>query len=119
MARSVKVVLYDHRRNPLRATSPPWDAVSRTRRMTGWNPTTASINSLVASNLATLVRRSRDLVRRSPWAADGIDSFVANLVGNGIVPRPRVDEGEDDLRRELMEAWEDFVEECAVFPLGA
>lgn len=111
-------LLVDPHGRPLRATawneySPGWDPNSRGRRTAAWTVPHTSINSLITDNMGTLVPRTRDTVRRNGWADAGVRSWAASLVGNGIVPRP-VMRGEDEaeLREQIVEAWEDFVDEC-------
>jgi len=64
-----------------------YEAAANTRRTTGWWPVTSDINTLVFRNLDTLRSRSRDMVRRNPWAANALDAFVGNSIGTGIKPQ--------------------------------
>ena len=41
-------------------------------------PATGDINTLVFRNAETLRSRSRDMVRRNPWASNALDAFVGN-----------------------------------------
>ena len=72
---------------PRRRAAADYEAAAATRRTTGWLPTTSDINTLVFRNLDTLRARSRDMVRRNPWAANALDAFVANAIGTGIKPQ--------------------------------
>ena len=72
---------------PRRRAAADYEAGAATRRTTGWLPTTSDINTLVFRNLDTLRARSRDMVRRNPWAANALDAFVANAIGTGIKPQ--------------------------------
>ncbi len=69
-----------------RATA-DYEAAASTRRTTGWTPATGDINTLVFRNLDALRSRSRDMVRRNPWATNALDAFVANCIGTGIKPQ--------------------------------
>lgn len=107
------IVLFDQHHRPFNAsaTVTAWKgARADARRTRSWAVTDAGINALLAGDVAELRRRQRDIVRKNAWAENGSDMFVANAVGNGIVPRPLTED--DNLRRELMEAWEEFVETC-------
>ena len=64
-----------------------YEAVSTSRRTTGWTPPTSDINTLVFRSAETLRSRSRDMVRRNPWATNALDAFVANCIGTGIKPQ--------------------------------
>jgi capsid protein len=64
-----------------------YEAAATTRRTAGWTPPTSDINTLVFRNSDTLRSRSRDMVRRNPWAANALDSFVGNAIGTGIKPQ--------------------------------
>ena len=70
-----------------RRAAADYEAAAATRRTTGWLPATSDINTLVFRNLDTLRARSRDMVRRNPWAANALDAFVANAIGTGIKPQ--------------------------------
>jgi lambda family phage portal protein len=79
--------------NRLRAALPKfragadYEAASSTRRTTGWTPPTSDINTLVFRSSEMLRSRSRDMVRRNPWASNALDAFVANCIGTGIKPQ--------------------------------
>lgn len=107
------VVLFDASERPFNATASvaAWRGGAADSRLTrSWAVTEATINALLAGDVAELRRRSRDVYRKNAWAQGAADAYTANAVGNGIVPRPLTED--DELRRELMEAWEDFVGEC-------
>lgn len=110
MARRRPIFLYDARGNPFNATAAAWDAAGQGRRARGWAPTTSSINALLGGDVETLRRRTRDAVRKNGWAESGLGSYVSNTVGNGIVPRSMAPD--EEFRAELMEAWNEFVDEA-------
>ncbi|MCC6366350.1 MAG: phage portal protein [Bryobacterales bacterium] len=64
-----------------------YEAAANTRRTTGWSPVMSDINTLVFRNADTLRSRSRDMVRRNPWATNALDAFVGNCIGTGIKPQ--------------------------------
>jgi lambda family phage portal protein len=72
---------------PRRRAATDYEAAATTRRTTGWLPATGDINTLIFRNLDTLRARSRDMVRRNPWAANALDAFVGNAIGTGIKPQ--------------------------------
>jgi lambda family phage portal protein len=79
--------------NRLRAALPrfraasDYEAAAATRRTTGWAPSTGDINTLVFQSVDTLRSRSRDMVRRNPWATNALDAFIGNCIGTGIKPQ--------------------------------
>ena len=64
-----------------------YEAAAATRRTTGWTPATSDINTLIFRSADTLRSRSRDMVRRNPWATNALDAFVGNCIGTGIKPQ--------------------------------
>ena len=105
------VILYDAKDRPFNATAASgWDAAGVGRRAKHWTPTSLGINQLLSGNVDMLRRRSRDVTRRNAWAQNGLDVFVANAVGNGIRPKPNTED--DEFRREVLEAWDEWVEEA-------
>lgn len=55
---------------------------SRVWRAGSWGP-----NSAISYALDDLRRKSRDQVRKSPYAATAVDKLVSNIVGTGIIPK--------------------------------
>lgn len=107
-----RVVLYTPEGQPFDATATvnAWTGAGNSRRTRGWMVSDSAINTFLAGDVADMRRRSHDAARKVPWAVTAAESYVANAIGNGIVPRPLIED--DDLRRTVVEAWEDFVEEC-------
>src|SRR5512139_2357607 len=64
-----------------------YEAAAATRRTTAWSPVASDINTLVFRSADTLRSRSRDMVRRNPWATNALDAFVGNCIGTGIKPQ--------------------------------
>jgi capsid protein len=54
--------------------------------------------------------KSRDLVRRNPWANNAIEAFVANAVGTGIKPQSLAKD--ETFRATVQELFRDWVEEA-------
>lgn len=66
--------------------STAYEPASQTRRTQNWHPTSASINAILFSELNSIIHRSRDIVRKNPYAASGVEALVSNIVGSGINP---------------------------------
>lgn len=103
-------MLYGPDGSPIRLRGTAWDSSSAGRRALNWGVTTGSINALLSGDVVTLRERSRDEIRRNPWAAKAAESFVANAVGTGIRPKPQTQD--ETFRAELIEAWREFVDEA-------
>lgn len=111
MSRRRKVLLYDASGKPIRLAT-GWDATSKATRASYWNATSQSVNALLAGEGSTLRDRSRNEFRRNPWASRASAARVANLVGDGIRPKPDTDD--KDFRREIVDAWKEWIDECDV-----
>ena len=83
--------------------TPAFDAAGTGRRTTGWTPSAASINAILFGSAETLRARSRDMVRKNPWASNAIGKFTANAVGTGI--KPRSTHPDPEARKAINEAW--------------
>jgi hypothetical protein len=85
------------------AIATAWPPPKRDRLTEDWTPQSLSPTSIhrVDSNL--LLRRARDLVENNPYAKSGVESYVANVVGCGITPKPLLDSA--DQRRQWVDAW--------------
>lgn len=76
---------------------------SRAWRVGGWGPNTA-----INYALDELRRKSRDQVRKNPYAAAASDKLVSNIIGTGIAPKSRApDEAFRKAVAELFLAWTD------------
>jgi len=109
------MAIVDYLRNVGRAikgTSPRADhpGASTGRRMALWMPGNQSVNAMIAGSGETLVNRSRDIVRRNAWASEIKEEWVANAVGDGILPEFL--HQADNVRRILEEGWKRFADEC-------
>ena len=111
MAHRRKSLIVDAYGRPLHLAA-GWDASSRGTRATHWRTTDQSVNALLAGEGSILRQRSRDEFRRNPWASSASDTRVTSLVGNGIRPKP--DTEDEDFRREILEAWDEWIDECDV-----
>ncbi|MBN3003362.1 phage portal protein [Chromobacterium alkanivorans] len=61
-----------------------FEGAKRGRRTAGWNTPGTSANSEALISLAVLRNRSRALVRDNPWCKKALESWVGNVVGQGI-----------------------------------
>jgi lambda family phage portal protein len=102
-------VLYGADNKPLRIRAQGYDAAGAGRRARNWWPGADSINSVIQGNADVLRNRSRDMVRRNPWASAAKDRYVANIIGTGMVP---VSQAEDvALRKEIKSLWDEWCDE--------
>jgi lambda family phage portal protein len=70
-----------------RALSDGIEAGRMSRRLAGWVPSRAHVNTLIQSAGATTQSRARFLARNNGYAQNAVECFAANVVGAGIVPR--------------------------------
>lgn len=66
-----------------------WDAAGNGKRLTYWQTENSSINNLLGHSLEILRSRSRDMVRKNPYAANIIETLVTNAIGTGIKPQTK------------------------------
>lgn len=82
------------------------DAAGTGRRMRGWMPSSSGPNR-ANSGAPSIRNRARDS-GRNDWAGRAIPSrWAANLVGTGILARPKTKNAE--LKTRLTELWDDWV----------
>lgn len=90
-----------------------YDAAARSRHTSGWTTRGDSANAEFGINgydLDTIIWRSRDLVRNTPYAARAVSVLSAAIVGTGIVPRLATQD--KALKKAVREDWEDFSDNC-------
>ena len=56
------------------------------RRLKGFQPSRAHLNTLIAAAGADITARARWLIRNNGYAANAIESWAGNVVGAGIKP---------------------------------
>lgn len=88
-----------------------FDGAGTRRRLSAWQPTDQTINSIMAAQGELLRRRTRSAMRNNPYAAAAGDSFVGNLIGTGIKPSSLMKD-RPELREDLMELWADWCLQC-------
>ncbi|HEY4364453.1 MAG TPA: phage portal protein [Bryobacteraceae bacterium] len=89
------------------STATGYDAGGHGRRAFGWNASPLGPNTLLANNLPTLTRRSRDAVRNSAIARSAIDKFESNVIGSGIAPHFL--HPDEQIRTAIQTAWDRWV----------
>ncbi len=76
-----------------------YEGAATGRRLGNWTPGNDGANSLLFRDASLMRSRSRDLVRRNAWAANAVDSLVANMIGfrnqTPIYPWGPSDQGKD------------------------
>ena len=78
------------------------------RRSRAWRVGSYGPNTSIAYVLDELRRKSRDQVRKNPYAAFAVDRLVSNIVGTGITPKSTApDEGFRAAVTKLWLAWTD------------
>lgn len=83
-----------------------YEPTSGGRRMAGWRPTQANLNTLLAGSGDLLTAQARDLVRRNTWARNAVGAWSANVVGNGIGMEPQHPDPAE--RARLKKLWKRF-----------
>jgi lambda family phage portal protein len=80
------------------------------RRNTVWTPANPGAISAMLATGPELRSKSRDLVRRNPWAHVAIEAFVANAVGTGIKPQSLAED--ERFRSSVQTLWREWTEEA-------
>lgn len=75
------------------------------RRMSGWLPTQAHVNTLVSASGKTVLARTRFLARNNPYAAGAVDCFSGNLIGAGITPSWDLPDNLVEKKKEIQKTW--------------
>ena len=83
-----------------------YDAASYGRRMRGWVAPNSGPNTAI-DGMETIRNRVRDTVRNEWSGASGARIWVTNLIGTGIVPRPRTKDAA--LKARINDAWAAWV----------
>ena len=87
-----------------------YDAAGRGRTRRHWRAPEVGPNAALQFELAQLRNRSRDQVRQNVYASRASDAMVANLIGAGIKPLPKIEN--EALNRRIRNLWGDFVQEA-------
>ena len=85
-----------------------FDATSGQRRLKGFVTSRAHVNALIATSGPEMNARARWLVRNNGYAANAIESWAANTVGDGISPNSSIAQASrKDAVQRLWLAWTD------------
>ena len=85
-----------------------FDATSGQRRLKGFVTSRAHVNALIAASGPEMNARARWLVRNNGYAANAIESWAANTVGDGISPNSSIAQASrQDAVQRLWLAWTD------------
>ena len=85
-----------------------FDATSGQRRLKGFVTSRAHVNALIAASGPEMNARARWLVRNNGYAANAIESWAANTVGDGISPNSSIAQApRKDAVQRLWLAWTD------------
>ena len=85
-----------------------FDATSGQRRLKGFTTSRAHVNALIVASGPEMNARARWLVRNNGYAANAIESWAANTVGDGISPNSSIAQASrKDAVQGLWLAWTD------------
>ena len=87
-----------------------YEGAATGRRLASWQPGEEGANALLFRDASLMRSRSRDLVRRNTWAANALDSLVANLIGTGI--KPQSTHPDPVLKEQIQSLWLDWTKEA-------
>ena len=80
------------------------------RRLKGFQPSRAHLNTLIAAAGPDITARARWLVRNNGYAANAIESWAGNVVGAGIKPSSLIADAE--LKAGVQKLWLDWTDEA-------
>ena len=80
------------------------------RRLKGFQPTRAHLNTLIAAAGPDITARARWLVRNNGYAANAIESWAGNVVGAGIKPSSLIQD--PALKVAVQQLWLDWTDEA-------
>jgi hypothetical protein len=103
-------ILDNHgRRIPVSQFMSAYESAGTGRHLFNWGTSSMGPNSAIFGSLNSIRSRSRNLVMNTPQASGAIDSFVSNMIGQGITPSWQIDDR--DLKEQIQELWVDWVKE--------
>ena len=86
-----------------------FEAGQASRRLRHFQPSRAHFNTLIAAAGADITARARWLVRNNGYAANAIESWAGNVVGNGIKPSSLI--ADADLKARVQRLWLDWTDD--------
>ncbi|MBF0188965.1 MAG: phage portal protein [Magnetococcales bacterium] len=87
-----------------------YEGAATGRRLGSWQPSGDGVNAMLFRDASLMRSRSRDLVRRNAWAANAVDSLVANLVGTGI--KPQSTHTDPAIKEQIQALWLEWTKEA-------
>src|SRR5262245_36804770 len=87
-----------------------FEAGLASRRLKGFQPSRAHLNTLIAAAGPDITARARWLVRNNGYAANAIESWAGNVVGAGIKPSALI--VEPTLKAQVQKLWLDWTDEA-------
>lgn len=86
-----------------------FEAGEASRRLRHFQPSRAHLNTLIAAAGADITARARWLVRNNGYAANAIESWAGNVVGDGIKPSSLI--ADADLKARVQRLWFDWTDD--------
>ncbi|MCB1502565.1 MAG: phage portal protein [Bauldia sp.] len=86
-----------------------FEAGEATRRLRHFQPSRAHLNTLIAAAGADITARARWLVRNNGYAANAIESWAGNVVGDGIKPSSLI--ADAVLKNQVQRLWLDWTDD--------
>jgi lambda family phage portal protein len=86
-----------------------FEAAHNNRRLRHFQPTRAHLNALIAAAGADITARARWLVRNNGYAANAIESWAGNVVGNGITPSSLI--ADSEIKAQVQRLWLEWTDE--------
>ena len=80
------------------------------RRLKGFQPSRAHLNTLIAAAGPDITARARWLVRNNGYAANAIESWAGNVIGAGIKPSSLISDPE--LKAAVQKLWLNWTDEA-------
>ncbi len=87
-----------------------YEAARVDRMNSSWYTANQSADRALLGDADKVRMRSRDLIRNNAYARGAIDAIVANVVGCGIIPRPALEN--DDQNEAILRAWQRWCEQA-------
>ncbi|ENN93211.1 phage portal protein [Bartonella bovis] len=91
--------------------NPHFEAASRSRRLSGFDPAKKHINKAIEECGDTIVARSRWLYDNESLYGSATDEWVSAAVSDGIKPYPKI-EGFQEEKKKLLDLWWQWVDEA-------
>ena len=107
---SVMPGMLSHWRRRVGAFIGGFEAGLANRRLKGFQPSRAHLNTLIAAAGADITARARYLIRNNGYAANAIESWAGNVVGAGIKPSSLI--ADAGLKASVQKLWLEWTDEA-------